>query len=166
MMFRNLLITRMVALLLVAVLALSMVPPRALAQAPAAAANGPAWPREFPSGNLTFTVYQPQLESWASRDLSGRAAVTVKDAISPEEQFGVIWFSAKTLVNRAQNLVSLEDITITKASFPATPDKADQYLQALRASAPRQMADLSLNHLMAELSVAQAESAPQKPVVV
>ena len=28
------------------------------------------------------------------------------------------------------------------------------------------MADLSLNHLRAELSVAQAESAPQKPVAV
>ena len=99
---------------------------------PPAAPGDQAWPREFQSGSTTFTVYQPQLESWKARDLSGRAAVSVKDAVSPEEQFGVIWFTAKTNVNRAENLVTLDDITITKGNFPATPDKADQYLQALR----------------------------------
>ena len=80
-------------------------------------------------------MYQPQIESWKSRDLSGRAAVTVKDAISPEEQFGVVWFTAKTNVNRALDLVTLNDVTLTRGSFPATPDKTDQYLQALRLSA-------------------------------
>ena len=86
--------------------------------------------------------------------------------VSPDEQFGVIWFTAKANVNRAENLVTLDDVTITTGNFPASPDKTDQYLQALRASAPRQMADLSLAHLKAELAVAQAESAPQKPVAV
>ena len=62
--------------------------------------------------------------------------------------------------------MTLDDITITKGSFPATPDKADQYLQALRSSAPQQMADLSFEHLKAEIAVTQAESAPQKPVAV
>jgi hypothetical protein len=157
---------RAVALLLVPLLVLSMVPARGVAQAPTTVGADPAWPREFQSGSTTFTVYQPQLESWKSRDLTGRAAVSMKDAISPEERFGVIWFTAKANVNRAANLVTLDDITITKGSFPATPDKTDQYLQVLRASAPRQMADLSVNHLKAELAVAQAESAPQKPVAV
>ena len=160
------LIKQVVALILVPLLVFSMVPLRALGQAPPAPAGDEAWPREFQSGSTTFTVYQPQLDSWKVRDLSGRAAVSVKDAVSPEEQFGVIWFSAKTNVNRAENMVTLDDITITKGSFPATPDKADQYLQALRASAPRQMANLSFEHLKAELAVAQAESAPQKPVAV
>ena len=80
----------------------------------------------------------------------------MKDAISPEEQFGVIWFTATTNVNRAENLVTLDDITLTRGSFPATPDKADQYLQALRSSAPRQMGDLSLDHLKAELKETSA----------
>jgi hypothetical protein len=159
-------IKQVVALLLVPLLVLLMVPPVALGQAPPAPAGDQAWPREFQSGSTTFTVYQPQIENWKTRDLSGRAAVSVKDAISPEEHFGVIWFTAKTNVNRAEALVTLDDITITKGSFPATPDKADQYLQALRASAPRQMADLSFEHLKAELAVAHAESAPQKAVAV
>ncbi len=111
-------------------------------------------------------MYQPQVESWQWRNLSGRVAVSVKDAASPQEQFGVVWFSAQTNVNRAGNLVTLDDITLTKANFPASPEKADQYLQALRSVAPAQMADLSYGHLQAELSVTQAESTPQKPVEV
>jgi hypothetical protein len=164
--YRNPFVIRAVAVLLVPLLTLPMLPARGFGQAPPAAALGQPWPREFQSGGLTFTVYQPQVESWKSRDLAGRAVVTVKDAISPQEQFGVIWFTAKTNVNRALNLVSLDDITLTRGSFPATPDKADQYLQALRASAPRQMSDLTLNHLTAEIAVAQAESAPQQAVSV
>jgi hypothetical protein len=159
-------VKQVMALLLLPLLVLSMVPPVAFGQAPPAPAGDQAWPREFQSGGTTITVYQPQVESWKTRDLSGRAAVSVKDAISPEEQFGVIWFTAKTNVNRAEALVTLDDITITKGNFPATPEKADQYLQALRASAPRHMEDLSFEHLKAELAVAQAESAPQKAVAV
>ena len=101
-----------------------------------AVANDQGWPREFQSESITFAVYQPQVESWKARALSGRAAVSVRDAISPEEHFGVIWFTATTNVNRAENLVTLDDITLTRGSFPATPDQADQYLQALRSSAP------------------------------
>ena len=160
------LIKRVVALILVPSLVFSMVPLRAFGQTPPAPAVAQTWPREFNSGGTTITVYQPQLESWKARDLSGRAAVSVKDAVSPQEHFGVVWFTAKTNINRAANLVTLDDLTITKGSFPATPDKADQYLQALRSSAPQQMADLSFEHLKAEIAVTQAESAPQKPVAV
>jgi hypothetical protein len=159
-------IKQVFAALLVPLLVLSMVSPVAIGQAPPAPADDQAWPRDFQSGSTTFTVYQPQVESCKARDLSGRAAVSVKDATSPQEQFGVIWFTAKTNVNRAEALVTLDDITITKGSFPATPDNADQYLQTLRTSAPRQMVGLSFEHLKAELAVAQAESAPQKAVAV
>src|SRR5262249_20015939 len=93
-------------------------------------------------------------------------AVSVKDAASPEEQFGVVWFTAKTDVDRADSLVTLNDITITKGSFPASPDKTDQYVKALQASGPQQMADVSFAHLKAQIALAQAESAPQKPVEV
>src|SRR5262249_9306210 len=83
-------------LLLLPWLLLRLGPLPALAQAPPARGDNQAWPRQFQSGSLTFTVYQPQLDRWQGRDLSGRAAVSVKDATSPQEQFGVIWFTAKT----------------------------------------------------------------------
>src|SRR5262245_54679609 len=126
---------RCITLLLIPLLVLALGPPPALAQEPPAPGSDQAWPRQFQSGSITFTVYQLQLDSWHGRDLSGRAAVSIKDVVSPEEHFGSIWFTAKTDVNRAVNRVTLEDITITKGNFPATSDKTDQYLQALRASA-------------------------------
>src|SRR5262244_2595427 len=100
---------RVVTVLLIPLLLLSMLPPPVLAQGPSAPSGGPEWPRQFQNGSFTITVYQPQVESWKGRDLSGRAAVSVKDAASPEEQFGVIWFAGKTNVNRAENLVTVED---------------------------------------------------------
>jgi hypothetical protein len=157
---------RRTARLLVPLLLLALAPRHVAAQAPPAPSGGETWPREFRSGGVTITAYQPQVESWRGRDLAGRVAVSVKDAASPGEQFGVVWFTAKTDVDRADNLVTAEDITITKGSFPASPDKTDQYVKALQASMPQQMGDLSFAHLKAEIAVAQAESAPQKPVEV
>lgn len=84
------LIKRVVASLVAPLLVLPTAPAQVFAQATQAAANDHGWPREFQSGSITFTVYQPQVESWKARALSGRTAVSVKDAISPEEQFGVI----------------------------------------------------------------------------
>ena len=84
------LIKRGVTSLVAPLLVLPTAPAHVFAQATQAAANDQGWPRECQSGSITFTVYQPQVESWKARALSGRAAVSVKDAISPEEQFGVI----------------------------------------------------------------------------
>jgi hypothetical protein len=127
--------------------------------------NAP-WPRQITSGETTITIYQPQVDSWKSRDLVGRAAVSVKDAASPQENFGVIWFTAKTLTHRLEGAVTLEDLTITKANFPATPGKADQYLQGLMASVPQHVSGISLARLEACVAVTQAESVQQKPVAV
>src|SRR5262245_21847235 len=101
---------RRVTMLLVPLLLFSM-KLVALAQELPASGGDQAWPRQVQSGSITFTVYQPQLDSWHGRDLSGRAAVSVKDTVSPEEHFGSLWFTAKTYVNRAENRVTLEDIT-------------------------------------------------------
>jgi len=84
------LIKRGVTSLVAPLLVLPTAPAHVFAQATQAAANDQGWPRECQSGSITFTVYQPQVESWKARALSGRAAVSVKDAISPEEQCGVI----------------------------------------------------------------------------
>src|SRR4051812_26259196 len=46
--------------------------------AQAAAVDGvqnDGWPRQYQSGQLTFTVYQPQVDSWDRATLRARAAV-------------------------------------------------------------------------------------------
>jgi hypothetical protein len=42
------------------------------------------WPRAFTSGATTFSVYQPQIESWTGNRLAVRAAVAVRDAGAAE----------------------------------------------------------------------------------
>jgi hypothetical protein len=49
---RSAMIKQVLALLLVPLLVLPMVPPRALGQAPPAPAGGQVWPRDFQSGSM------------------------------------------------------------------------------------------------------------------
>jgi hypothetical protein len=124
------------------------------------------WPRQVTSGGTTITIYQPQVDSWQWRDLVGRAAVSVKDAVSPQENFGVIWFTAKTFTHRFEGAVTLDHLTITKVNFPAAAGMTDQYLQILNASVPEHVSGISLARLEACVAVTKAESVQQKPVAV
>ncbi|MBV8553249.1 MAG: hypothetical protein JOY54_18275 [Acidobacteriaceae bacterium] len=54
-------------------------------------------------------VYQPQLESWTGNTLSAYAAVAVKTQGSSETAYGVIWFTARTEVDKVNRSVTLND---------------------------------------------------------
>src|SRR5262245_27853869 len=73
------------------------------APSPAGAPNAP-WPREFSDAGRTFTIYQPQIEKWDGTRLHARAAVSVESAASPQEHFGVAWFSARAEVDKVNRL--------------------------------------------------------------
>jgi len=135
----------------------------------AARAQAPdvAWPREVkaPDGS-TITVYQPQLESWADNNLSGRAAVAVKRPNETEPHYGVIELTARTAVDKSADLVTLSSVRITKSSFPgASPEEVQKYLAALRSSVTKQSWPASAQALQANLAVTQARS-KQKTVEV
>jgi hypothetical protein len=126
-----------------------------------------AWPREVkaPDGSV-ITVYQPQLESWADNNLSGRAAVAVKRPNEKEPHYGVIELTARTAVDKSADLVTLSSVRITKSSFPgASPEEAQKYLAALRSSVTKQSWPVSAQALQANLAVTQARS-KQKTVEV
>lgn len=128
--------------------------PQAVAQA-GDTLDAEAWPREFLQGTEWLTVYQPQLDSWNGIQLEGQAAVSLRQG-EGEPIFGVMWFSARTSVDKSARLVTLEDLTITKASFPSATHGADAYVQRLRmrmASAPRLIA---LDRLEANLAIVAA----------
>ena len=70
----------------------------------AASAQAPelVWPREVKAADGTvITVYQPQVESWADNNLSGRAAVAVKRPNEKEPHYGVIELSARTEIDKS-----------------------------------------------------------------
>ena len=148
--------------LLAVLLALNLLAPwSALSQAPPAGpdagAGVGAWPRPIQAGDTVIEVYQPQIDSWQGHRLEARAALSIKSPASPAVSYGVIWITARTEVDKAQGLVTLEDIKVTKASFPGLPQKTDDLLRLIRQHVPAGVKVLGLAQVEANLAVAQAK---------
>src|SRR2546426_8813910 len=120
----------------------------ALGEPPAASDDDvDPWPRQLESGANTFSLLQPQYESWDQGRLSGRAAVAVENRISPEPKYGVIRFTARTEVDKETRMVMLEDVTISTADFPTAPDSGTTYLATLRQTLSGQPLTIALDRL-------------------
>ncbi len=132
---------------------------RAEAEPPgdATAVAADPWPRQLVSGGTTFSVFQPQYERWEQGRLEGRAAVAVENAASPQPTYGVIWFSARTEVDKDTRLVTLEDLTVSKADFPTAPDGGAGHVAALRQALAGPPLTLALDRLQADLEVERLE---------
>jgi hypothetical protein len=128
-----------------------------LAQTPAASTDSidAGWPRQFRSGTSTFSVYQPQVDSWKGNRLDVRAAVAVQDTAGAQPAFGVIWLSARTDVDKTNRIVSLEDLQITKASFPSAPGNRGQWQATLQRLLPDGYRTIALDRLESDLTVGQ-----------
>src|SRR6266478_2524936 len=130
----------------------------ALGEPPAASdLNVDPWPRQLASGDDTFSLFQPQYESWDQGRLSGRAAVAAENRVSPQPRYGVIWFTARTEVDKEARMVALEGVTISKADFPTAPDGGAAYLTALRQILSAQPLTVALDRLQAELETERVE---------
>ena len=113
------------------------------------------WPRAFTSGATTFSVYQPQIESWTGNRLAARAAVAVRDTGAAEPTYGVIWLSSRTDVDKTSRMVSLEDLTVTRASFPSAPGSQGSWQASLQRLLPEACKTIALDRLESELAVQQ-----------
>jgi hypothetical protein len=135
--------------------------PQPVASAPVAAPDG--WPRDYRSTDATLTVYQPQIDSWTGNKLVARAAVQVVKPSNPNPSFGVIWFSARTDVDKSTRLVTLQDIKVDKGSFPAEPNNEADYLSVVRQGLPPGGTTMSLDRLQANMAVTEGQG-PQGTV--
>ena len=115
------------------------------------------WPRQLTSEDNTFSVFQPQYERWEQGRLDGRAAVAVEDQASPQPRYGVIWFTARTQIDKETRMVTLEDLAVSKADFPTVPDGGAGYLAALRQPLSAPPLTIALDRLQAELEVERVE---------
>jgi len=126
------------------------------ARAQDAAAVADKWPREFNTGTATLRVHQPQVNSWQGDVIEFRAAVGATPNAG-KEMFGVIRASARTQVNRAARLVVLEDLTLTRSSFPTLRDQGASHLRALQKQfAPAASRTVALDRLEASLAASGA----------
>jgi hypothetical protein len=111
------------------------------------------WPRVFVQGGATNTIYQPQVDSWDGFLLKARTAVAVQPVGTPEPVFGVVELSARTLVDKVQRTVQLDQIQITSAKFPSAPDREPAYLEQLCRVLPAGARTIALDRLEANLAI-------------
>jgi len=129
----------------------------AIAQTPAASTDSAdaGWPRQLQGGTTTFSVYQPQVDAWSGNRLQVRAAVAVKDSSNAQPEFGVVWLSARTDVDKMTRLVYIQDLQISKASFPSAPDGGARWRDSLQRLLPQAWTNIALDRLEAELAMQQ-----------
>ena len=126
------------------------------AQPPAENVTPDPWPKVVKQGNATYTLFQPQLDSWDGYNFAAHAAVSVLPAGSKAADFGVIEVTAKTHVSKEARVVHFTDVRVMKATFPATPDKAIAYQQGFQTMVAGGRSTMSLDRLQAALSIENA----------
>jgi len=112
------------------------------------------WPREYDHDEGEVVIYQPQLDEWKDyTTLTARAAVSVQFKGSDEFQYGAIYLKATTEVDKDEDAVLLDDITITKMHFPDIDEeiavKAGELVS--KALPVEGSTIMSLDHLVADL---------------
>ncbi len=93
--------------------------------------RGHPWPRVVTSQGATLSIYQPQIDTWSGNVLKAYAAVKVKTAGKKDTDYGVIWFTANTEVDKVNRVVTLDNFDITKQSFPTLANNGAAYASAL-----------------------------------
>jgi hypothetical protein len=118
-------------------------------QAKAVSENG--WPRTFASGTHTFTVYPPQVDKWSENLLDLYCAVELKEGKESAPKYGVVWFQARTEVDKVNRLVTLDQAKLTKVKFPVAQDKEPELTALLEKKLPGATKTISLDRLESEV---------------
>ena len=91
--------------------------------------------------------------------------MAVESQASPEPRYGVMWFTARTQVDKESRMVTLEDLTVSRVDFPTAPGDGAGYLAALQRMFSDEPLTIALDRLQAELEVERAED-PERVVAV
>jgi uncharacterized membrane protein YgcG len=126
---------------------------------PASDQDDMGWPRTITSGGTTILFYQPQIEKWEGNQIQAYAAVAVQQSGAQQQTFGVVYFTARTEVDKVNRLVTLDEFKFNKANFPTEPDKASGYLSILQQYGTGKVRMIALDRLLADLAVNKEEQA-------
>jgi len=137
-------------------LVVSTVPASLLAQTPANSDGN--WPKEIVTDQIHLLLYQPEVDTWKDNRIEARSALRMTQLGDPKEMFGTIVMSARTEVDRETRTVSFEDINIKEVNLPSSGSLQPILLKAVRDSSPDWPKTVSLDRLLADLSINQAQS--------
>lgn len=126
--------------------------------------GGDPWPRHIAYQGEQISVYQPQLESWSDNLLDAYTAVIIKAAGSQKLDYGTIWFTARTEVDKVSRVVTLFDFQLTKQNFPSLPNNGAAYTGAFQKDASWRQS-MPLDQLEASLGMTDIAQKQQKVVV-
>ncbi len=115
------------------------------------------WPRTLTSGTDTFLIYQPQVDKWDGNRIYLYSAVEVKTGKESAANYGVIWFDARTEVDKINRLVTLDQVQVTKVKFPVASEKEAELLALLQQKFPTATKTISLDRLQAALDATGEE---------
>jgi hypothetical protein len=124
------------------------------------------WPQIVQSRGNTITIYQPQVETWQDNLLKARAAVSVSTKASAQPVYGVVFFTARTSVDRSNGVVAFEDLTINRINFPKNGKNTADYQTMIKNSIPDWPQTIALDRLQADLAITRAEMRTQQKIAV
>jgi hypothetical protein len=119
------------------------------------------WPREIDRGGEKATVYQPQVDSWEGDEIHAYAALSVEAKASKKPRYGVVWFTARTEVDKVNRQVTLDNFQITKVKFPAMESREAEFQSFLQARLPGKSRVIALDRLQSELALVESEQKPE-----
>lgn len=111
------------------------------------------WPLTFNNSGISYSIFEPQCDSWNGHDFVGRSAVSVQVPGQAQPLYGTIGLKAITLVDKNAQTVKLADMQVTGASFPTAHSQTQNYLAALRGL-PQRAPAMSLDLVQGSLSLA------------
>jgi hypothetical protein len=124
-----------------------------------------AWPREASRGNEKISMYQPQVEAWEGDQLRAYAALSVaKKDTAPK--YGVVWFTARTEIDKVNRQVTLDNFQITAVKFPTLKDKEAEYQAFLQAKLPAKSKVIALDRLETALAGSDSTQVASKGLPV
>jgi hypothetical protein len=112
------------------------------------------WPRTFSNGTDSFTIYPPQVDKWNENLIDLYCAVELKTGKNSAAKYGVVWFQARTEVDKVNRLVTLDQAKVARVKFLVASDKEATLTALLEKKLPVTAKTISLDRLEAALEPA------------
>jgi hypothetical protein len=104
-------------------------------------------------------MYQPQIETWEGDVIHAYAALSVVSKSDQETKYGVVWFTARTEVDKVNRQVTLDNFQISKLEFPTLKEKEAEYQAFLQAKLPGKSRVIALDRLQTALAASDSARA-------
>ncbi len=141
----------------------SVTKPPSAAPAKVSPPGGDPWPRQFAYQDAKISVYQPELSDWTGNALDAYSAVLIRTG-TDKTDFGAIWYTARTEVDKVNRVVTLEDFQLTRQKFPTIANNGAAYSGAFSKDMSWSRT-VPLDQLQSSLAVTSVAEKQQKVVV-